>query len=265
MTEGDASSGPPEEQATAGQESTPDQAKKAQAGDEAAEESEVRPPLDFRVSHVSHSQIILAAGPVSMYSKQPLTVTAIADAELRAVSMAWVGHGSGEEPIPTAAEVTSLLSGDGPPLAVIAGLPGYGKRTTAVRALWRVSRARAAEGRSFTLKEVRPDWEDPAVPDTSLLPEEPQTGYLLDVASEVSAWSSPTTVANALLVHAEKLARVGSCLVVVADERSWPESASGAANRVLVRAKVRPPAREVAVAHLRYLYGNRHARPGYCR
>ncbi|NML49025.1 hypothetical protein HHL19_01415 [Streptomyces sp. R302] len=56
------------------------------------------------------------------------------------------------------------------------------------------------------------------------------------------------------MTHAETLRRVGSYLVVIADEHGWPEELSGTLGRVVVRAKVRPSAHRVAVKHLEYLY-----------
>lgn len=189
--------------------------------------------VNLAVTGAQNSRIILAAGPISMYGRQPLTVTAISEAELRVVRQAWVSRGPGDEPITTISETMALFAQGGSAVAVIAGPSGFGKRTAAIRTLSQISRARAADGKHLALKEVRPDWEDPAAPDTSLLPDAPDTGYLLDVAAEMAQWKTPDATATALLKHAENLAGIGSYLVVVADDRSWPENASGSVGRVL--------------------------------
>ncbi|WP_066953402.1 hypothetical protein [Streptomyces lushanensis] len=201
------------------------------------------------------SRIVVAAGPVTMSGKQPLTVTDIAESELRVVRQAWVVRGTSTTSVPTASDAVDALSAESSGLAVLMGPAGYGKRTAGIRALWQVSRSRVAAGRPMKLKEIQPDWEDPSLPDMSLLPDAANTGYLLDVAAELSEWTAPGRAAAALVAHAEKLARIGSCLVVVADERSWPRDASLVPVGALVRAKDRPSAYLVARAHLEYLYG----------
>lgn len=225
---------------------------------EAAEPETDSRSVDIRVFGNHDSRIIVAAGPVTMSGKQPLTVADLAESELRVVRQAWVFQGTGGEPVPTASDAVAALTGEGSGLAVMTGAAGYGKRTAGIRALWQISRSRVAGGRPMELKEVQPDWEDPALPDTALLPDAPNTGYLLDVAAEMAGWTYPARTAAALVAHAEKLARVGSCLVVIADERSWPRDASVVAGRALVRARVRPSASLVARAHMEYL----HSEPG---
>ncbi|WP_328299191.1 hypothetical protein OG389_16185 [Streptomyces sp. NBC_00435] len=192
---------------------------------------------------------------MTMHSKPPLTVTDIPAAEVDAVRLAWVSTGPQNEAVPTAEEARLLLSGPGPALAVVAGVPGMGKRTAGIRALWQVSAALQRGGAAaLALREVQPDWESPESPDIELMPKEGATGYLLDVASEIDSWKSPGDVGKQLLAHAEKLREVGSYLVVIADEDGWPADQSGALGRVLVTAKIRPSAHEVAIAHLKNLY-----------
>ncbi|MEL3946536.1 hypothetical protein [Streptomyces sp. LNU-CPARS28] len=199
------------------------------------------------------SRIIIAGGNVT--EKEPLLVTDIPDVELDVVRRAWVSTGPDEGNVSTATDAFALLASDGPALAVIAGPAGYGKRTAGIRVLWEVSQAEQTEdGRALTLAEIQPDWDKPEAPDTSLLPDEPGTGYVLDVAAEISGWERPGDVARALLTHAEALRRVGSYLVVIADEHGWPEELSGTLARPLVRVKARPSPHRVATAHLEYLY-----------
>ncbi|MET9920477.1 hypothetical protein ABZZ04_25835 [Streptomyces sp. NPDC006435] len=208
------------------------------------------------VAHNDRSSIIIAAGPVTMSGKQLLPVAAISAAELDIVrSPVWVGFDSDGKTVTTAADAAAMLGVAGPGIAVIAGAPGFGKRTAAIRALSEAAQAEPNDEKALpVLKEIRPDWSDPAVPDTSLLPEEPGTGYLLDVASEINAWKDPHKVAVGLVGHAETLRRKGSFLVLVADERTWPESESGALARVVSRAEARPSPHRVAAAHLRHVY-----------
>ncbi|KOU52228.1 hypothetical protein ADK55_17375 [Streptomyces sp. WM4235] len=206
------------------------------------------------VTGAVNSRIIVAAGPVTLHEKQPLTVLAISEAELKVVREAWVSQSSDGAQITVARDAADLvLSGDSA-LAVIAGAPGTGKRTAAIRALRQISLTRPHGGQPLALKEIRPDWEDVATPDIALLPKDPGTAYLLDVASEMSRWTAPGKAAEALLQHAGTLQSLGSCLVVVADEGSWPENASGALNAVVQRVKFRPYAELVACAHLEYVY-----------
>ncbi|MEO3842772.1 hypothetical protein [Streptomyces sp. B22F1] len=209
------------------------------------------------------SRIIIAAGSITMTERLPVPVEDIPQAELDGVREAWVESGPHNEPVRTAADAAELLGRyDGPGLAVITGPAGYGKRTAGIKALLDASRTQAdATGKPLELKEIRPDWDTPGSPDVSALPEAARTAYLLDVAAEIGSWQSPARIAEALISHAEKLRRVGSCLVVISDERSWPGGASGPLTRVLVRAKVRPSAHRVAVAHLEQL----HRRPDRLR
>lgn len=202
------------------------------------------------------SRIIIAGRDVNMTAKPPLPVADISAAELDVVRWAWVSTGPGEQNIPTASDAVALLTSDGPALAVITGPAGYGKRTAGIRALWEVSQASvtADAGKPLALSEIRPDWSKPESPDTSLLPDQPGTGYLLDVAAEIGSWTQPDQVAGALVTHAEELRRNGSYLVVIADDHGWPEGLSGTLSRVTVRAKARPLAHRVATAHLEYLH-----------
>ncbi|MEU9859108.1 hypothetical protein [Streptomyces sp. NPDC047974] len=214
------------------------------------------PSMKVTVTRNDRSSIIIAAGPVTMSGKQLLPVVEISEAELDVVRTAtWVRVGFRGESVMTATDASVLLGAAGPGLAVIAGAPGFGKRTAGVRALWEAAQAeKSDDGTAPALREIRPDWSDPATPDLRLLPEEPGVGYLLDVASEISAWKDPHKVAVGLVGHAETLRRKGSFLVVVADERGWPEDASGAMGRVVVHAALRPSAHRVAVAHLRHVH-----------
>ncbi|MFJ1754979.1 hypothetical protein [Kitasatospora sp. NPDC088134] len=212
--------------------------------------------MTVTVAHNDRSSIVIAAGPVTMSARQLLPTAAIPVADLDVVrSAAWVAVGVDGRPVKAAEAAAALLSVPGPGLAVIAGAPGYGKRTTGVRALWETCRAEyEATGTEPPLVEIRPDWNDPSAPDLSLLPEEAGTGYLLDVAAEIGDWTDPRRVARGLVGHAETLRRKGSFLVVVADERTWPTDESGGLARVVVPADVRPSAHRVAAAHLRHLH-----------
>ncbi|MFJ6897442.1 hypothetical protein [Streptomyces hokutonensis] len=200
-----------------------------------------------------NSKIIVAAGSITMKGKPQLPVTDIPQAELDVVRRAWVELDARDKPVRTAEEAAYRLTGDGPRLAVVAGPSGYGKRTAGIKALWEVSR-----GQSLKLQEIVPDWEKPGSPDVAELPDEPGTGYLLDVAAEINSWQNPGSVAQQLVSYAEELRLSGSFLVVIADEHGWPETASGTIANVVVRATARPSARRVARAHLEYV----HHQPG---
>ncbi|MFF6783679.1 hypothetical protein [Streptomyces sp. NPDC012510] len=203
-----------------------------------------------------NSKIIMAAGPVTMTSKPQLPVADIPKAELDVVRLAWVDLDWRDERVRTADKAIDRLNGDGPPLAVVAGPAGYGKRTAGIRALREVSRT-AQNGRDtpLQLREIRPDWERPGSPDISVLPDDPGTGYLLDVAAEIGSWQNPGNVAEQLVSYAEELRHLGSFLVVIADEHGWPEAASGTLARVVARATTRPSPHLVAKRHLEYVHG----------
>ncbi|MEU3047305.1 hypothetical protein ABZ705_12430 [Streptomyces sp. NPDC006984] len=202
------------------------------------------------------SQIIIAGRDVNMTRKQSLSAADIPESELDVVRRAWVDVSSDGGAVTTAADAVRLLVADDQGLAVLAGPTGYGKRTAGIRALWELSQAESARGeKPLGLSEIKPDWDDPESPDISSLPERPGTGYLLDIAAEMSGWEQPSQIAQSLVTHAEKLRRIGSYLVVVADEHGWPEELSGALGRVVVRTKARPSARRVARRHLEDLYG----------
>ncbi|MEU9143600.1 hypothetical protein [Streptomyces sp. NPDC048349] len=215
-------------------------------------DGEVSPP-GLKVSGNHNAFVVAALGSVFLSTgKQPLTVIDLSAFELRAASQGWVSKDTDDLPVTAADEAAKVLSVPGNALTVIAGAPEYGKRTTGIRALWRTARSRVARDGSMELKEIEPDWEDPAEPDCSVLPDAANTGYLLDVENEMAGWANPDRVAGALAVHAEKLAKVGSCLVVIADERVWPQGAAHTA--ALVRVKNRPSAQLVARTHLEYVY-----------
>ncbi|GAA1708421.1 hypothetical protein [Streptomyces yatensis] len=202
-----------------------------------------------------NSKIIMAAGPVTMTSKPQLPVADIPKAELGVVRLAWVDLDRRNERVRTAGKAIDRLTGDGPALAVVAGPAGYGKRTAGIRALWEVSRPEEHAGDQLRLQEIRPDWGDPRSPDTSELPDDPHTGYLLDVAAEIGSWQSPAKVAEQLVRYAEDLRHLGSFLVVIADEYGWPEAVSGTLARVVARATTRPSPHLVAKRHLEYVHG----------
>ncbi|WP_327156376.1 hypothetical protein [Streptomyces tubercidicus] len=220
------------------------------------------PPLgapmpSFRVDvhHNDSSSIIVAAGPVTMTSKQQLPVADIPKADLDVVRLAWVKLDARDESVPTASAAIDVLTRDGPALAVISGSTGYGKRTAGIKALWEVSRlGETTRGKPLALQEIRPDWDTPGAPDIEMLPEEPCTGYLLDVAAEIGSWHNVGQVALQLVTHAENLRRKGSFLVVITDEHGWPAAASGTLARVVVPARSRPSAHRVARAHLEYVH-----------
>ncbi|MFG3247817.1 hypothetical protein [Streptomyces sp. NPDC048187] len=208
------------------------------------------------VSGNQNSKIIVAAGPVTMTSKPQLPVADIPKAELDVVRLAWVDLSARDEKVETANEAIGRLTGGGPRLAVIAGPPGHGKRTAGVKALWEVSRSeQTTRGKPLKLQEIRPDWERPGSPDISVLPDEPGTGYLLDVAAEIGSWQNSGNAAAQLVSYAEELSFLGSYLVVIADEHGWPEFVSGALARVVARATIRPSAHRVARMHLEYVHG----------
>ncbi|MET8767701.1 hypothetical protein [Streptomyces sp. NPDC004658] len=212
--------------------------------------------MSVDVHSVERSQIIIAGGDVTMVEKQRLTVADIPQVELDVVSRAWVDTGHSGGTVMTASDAVSLLTSDGPALAVISGAVGYGKRTAGIRALWQVSRAeRDANGERLPLKAISPDWDRQEKPDIGSLPDQPGTAYLLDVGAEINGWEQPAEVAQALVTHGERLRRIGSYLVVIVDEHSWPEGASGTLGRVVVRAKSRPAPHRVAQKHLEFLYG----------
>ncbi|WP_436739633.1 hypothetical protein [Streptomyces sp. BBFR102] len=190
-----------------------------------------------------------------MTGKQLLSAADISDAELQVVRTAWVGGvGSQGEPLTAAAEAAALLIGEGA-LAVIAGAPGFGKRTTGIRALREAAKAVGTVSDGLpSLVEISPDWSDPAVPDVSVLPDEPGTGYLLDVAAEIGSWKDPRKFAVGLVSYAEDLRHNGSFLVVVADKSGWPEDESGALARAVIRAAVEPSTHQVAISHLRQVH-----------
>ncbi|MER7696946.1 hypothetical protein [Streptomyces sp. NPDC096095] len=233
-----------------GQTSTAD----AKDADPVASEGDVQAsPPGLNVSGNHNAFVVAALGSVFLSTgKQPLTVIDLSEFELRAASQGWVSKDADDLPVTAADEAAKILSVPGSALAVISGLPEYGKRTAGIRALWRTARSRLARDGSMGLKEIEPDWEDPAEPDCSVLPDVANTGYLLDVENEMAGWVNPDRVAGALAVHAEKLAKIGSCLVVIADERVWPQGAAHTA--ALVRVKNRPSAQLVARTHLEYVY-----------
>ena len=213
-----------------------------------------RARMNVDVHSVERSQIIIAGGDVTMVDKQRLTVADIPQVELDVVSRAWVDTDHSGGTVMTASDAVSLLTSDGPALAVISGAVGYGKRTAGIRALWQVSRSERNTDGEPPLKAISPDWDRPETPDIGSLPDQPGTAYLLDVAAEISGWEQPAEVAQALVTHGERLRRIGSYLVVIADEHSWPEGASGTLGRVVVRAKSRPAPHRVAEKHLEFLY-----------
>lgn len=211
-------------------------------------------PMHVNVEGNDRSSIIVAAGSVTMSGKPLLTASAVSEADLDVVRAAWVGISSQNEPLTAATEAAALLVGEGA-LAVTAGAPGFGRRTTAIRALWEAAQTvgTAVDGPP-SLMEISPDWSDPLVPDVSVLPDEPGTGYLLDVTAEISSWKDPRKVAFELVSHAETLGRRGSFLVLVSDERGWPEDESGTLARPVVRATVRPSAHQVTISHLQNVH-----------
>jgi hypothetical protein len=226
----------------------------AQAPDQTSSEHDEEPSVPgLNVSGNRNSFILAALGSVFLSTgKQPLTVTDLSEFELRAASQGWVSKNVDDLPVTAADEAAKVLSVPNSGMVVLAGPPGYGKRTAGIRALWRTARSRLARDSSMELKEIEPDWEDPAEPDCSVLPEAPDTGYLLDVESEMAGWVNPDKVAGALALHAAKLAKVGSCVVVIADERVWPQAAVHTA--ALVPVRTRPSAQLVARTHLEYVY-----------
>jgi hypothetical protein len=212
-----------------------------------------RAGMNVDVTGNKQSQIIVAGGDVRLADKPPLLTAPIPETELDVVRRAWVSVGSGGGNVATASDAVGLLVSDAPALAVITGPAGHGKRAAGVRALWEVTQA-AGGGAPVALEEIQPDWDKPEHPDVSLLPDQRGTGYLLDVATEIRGWEQPEKVAQALVSHAEALRRVGSYLVVVADEHGWPEDAAGSLAQVVVRVKSRPSPHRVASAHLEHLY-----------
>ncbi|WP_146046230.1 hypothetical protein [Streptomyces cahuitamycinicus] len=211
------------------------------------------PGFQVQVDGNQNSKIIVAAGSITMKDKPQLPVVNIPQAELDVVRRAWVELDVRDQRVPTAEKAVARLTGDGPRLAVVTGPPGYGKRTAGIKALWEV-----AQGQSLKLQEIVPDWEKPGSPDVAELPDEPGTGYLLDVAAEISDWQNRGAFAQQLVSYAEELRLSGSFLVVIADEHGWPEAVAGAVAGVVVRATARPSARRVARMHLEYV----HHQPG---
>ncbi|MFJ4125199.1 hypothetical protein ACIP3U_28220 [[Kitasatospora] papulosa] len=240
----------PEHADPAGQTATADAQDAIQVGPE--DNAGVATP-GLNVSGNHNAFVVAALGSVFLSTgKQPLTVTDLSEFELRAASQGWVSKDADDLPVTAADEAAKVLSVPGSALAVIVGPPEYGKRTAGIRALWRTARSRLARDASMELKEIQPDWEDPAEPDCSVLPDAAHTGYLLHVENEMAGWVNPDRVAGALAVHAEKLAKIGSCLVLIADERVWPQGAAHTA--ALVRVRNKPSAQLVARTHLEYVY-----------
>ncbi|MGW1464555.1 hypothetical protein ACWCPT_09440 [Streptomyces sp. NPDC002308] len=222
-------------------------------GPDAPEEYPEASQSRLNVSGNHNAFVVAALGSVFLSTgKQPLTVTDLSEFELKAASQGWVSKDADDLPVTAADEAIKILSVPSSALAVIAGPPEHGKRAAGIRALWRTALSRQARNGSMELKEIEPDWEDPAEPDCSVLPDAAHTGYLLDVEDEMAGWVNPDRVAGALAVHAEKLAKIGSCLVVIADERVWPQVAAHTA--ALIRVKNRPSAQLVARTHLEYVY-----------
>ncbi|WP_328912738.1 MULTISPECIES: hypothetical protein [unclassified Streptomyces] len=214
--------------------------------------------LRVEVTGNHNSKVVVAAGNVTMTSKPQLPVADIPQADLDVVHLAWVDLSARNETVRTSAEIVDRLTGGGPRLAVVSGPAGYGKRTAGIRALWEISqKAQADHGRPLALQEIKPDWEKPGFPDITVLPDEPGTGYLLDVAAEISSWRNSGNVAEQLLSYSEALLYVGSYLVLIADEHGWPDAASGTLAKVVFHATTRPSAHRVAKAHLQYV----HRRP----
>jgi hypothetical protein len=209
------------------------------------------PGLEYRVEVIGNqdSRIIVAAGSVTMTDRPQPPVADIPQADLHVAESAWVQFSARGEKLTTVDDaVERLVARSG--LAVIAGAEGYGKRAAGIKALTEVSRReRGTRGKPLRLREISPDWENPGSPDISVLPKDTGTGYLLDVAAEISTWKSPHRVAQELVSYGEELAHGGSCLVVIANDHGWPEE-SGTLARVVARAMKRPSAHRVARVHL---------------
>ncbi|MFD9292789.1 hypothetical protein ACFWBV_31910 [Streptomyces sp. NPDC060030] len=135
----------------------------------------------LNVSGNHNAFVVAALGSVFLSTgKQPLSVIDLSEFELRAASQGWVSKDADDLPVTVADEAIKVLSVPGSALAVLAGPPEHGKRTAGIRVLWRTTRSRLARDSSMELKEIEPDWEDPAEPDCSVLPNAANTGYLLD-------------------------------------------------------------------------------------
>lgn len=161
--------------------------------------------VSILVKDNENSSIVVAAGDVITGGKPPLPVEDIPDAELRAVRRAWVHSDAAAQEVTTAEEAASLLVGEGPALAVIAGPQGFGKRAAALKALWEASRSLTGVplgAQEPKLQQIQPDWDDMKVPDVSLLPAAPGHGYLLDITAEIGTWQNPANVATSLVRHA---------------------------------------------------------------
>ncbi|MFF0442313.1 hypothetical protein ACFYST_23690 [Kitasatospora sp. NPDC004614] len=178
---------------------------------------------------------------VNIHEKALLPVHEVAPEVVEAVRKAWVradGRGSG-----AAEELRDVLS-RGSGLGVVTGHDGSGRYAAAVRALLLVNRERGAA--PLRLGQVTPDWDPP---DVTLLPVEPNRGYLLDVRDEIADW--PKDMPAKLAGHGRLLAQVGSCLVVIAGQNGWPTTGHEADVAVLAR----PAApRSLVSTHLSFLH-----------
>ncbi|MET8336964.1 hypothetical protein [Streptosporangium canum] len=178
----------------------------------------------------------------SIYLRETLPEDDIPHDELATLRNAWV-------PVKTVSHLVERLRLGG--LAVVAGAPGMGKRSAAIRALIEYSDERAASGgKSLRLRQLTPDWESPQA---NMLPMDANRGYLLDVSAEIARWANPLETALAVVAHAARLRGKGSCLVLVSSDSGWPRS-TGAAVTPYVSASERPDARKVAIVHLERIY-----------
>ncbi len=115
---------------------------------------------------------------------------------------------------PTPQSAAEVLARYG--LAVIAGEPGSGRLTSAVRAL---ESALKPASDTYQLFLMGGDWDDDETPDAEVLPEPSEgRGYILDATSR----PMDTNAALALITWAEKLHAARSYLVITANLNSWP-------------------------------------------
>ncbi|AUG79308.1 hypothetical protein CFP65_4567 [Kitasatospora sp. MMS16-BH015] len=182
---------------------------------------------------------------VNIHEKELLPAHEVAPAVVEAARKAWVRADGDGKPISTAEEVRDvLMRGNG--LGVVAGHDGSGRYAAAVRALLLVDRERCQGAAPLWLGRITPDWDPP---DVTLLPVQPNCGYVLDARGETVDWSKemPAKLAG----HGRLLAKVGSCLIVIVGEDGWPTTGPEAG--VATHARSAAPRRLVR-SHLELLH-----------
>ena len=127
-------------------------------------------------------------------------------------------------------------------IVILAGPPGTGRYTTALRVLRDVGVA------GKNIRSLILDWDRPR---TAQIPHTPQHGFILDLSVYENL---PRDFYQGLSDYQQAAARDGVYLAILATPGIWPESLS-----IPVVECAGPPAVEVAKAHVRYLAHDRES------